>query len=562
MAQTDRTTGLVGETGMKVPVRAATTAAITLSGEQTIDGVACVTGDRVLVKNQVDTTTNGIYVVDTGSWTRSLDCDGTYDLKDGSLIQVSRGTANSRLVFVQTTADPIVIGTTSLVFQAINPGTPITTPLALASGGTGQITKATAAAALGVVSLTGAAGTANAQTAAAPSNYTAFTANDIFEYTPPVTNTGATTVTITPSGGGALAAQNVLWNNAALNGGELVISDRVLLMSDGAGNLHIVGNSSFLPMLRDLYAGDPGGRLTLTTAVPVTVADVTAATSVFYTPYKHSTAKIYNGANWVPYIFSELTLGLDSNAGHTNYHQSGKNFDVFLYNDVGTLRIGTGPAWTGDTARGAGAGTTELQLLNGRQTNKNAITLRFGNASGNTTAVAANQATYLGSFRTSADGQTQDAETARWVWNNYNRAPRPAKNPTETTDSWTYTVLTYRQANNNAANQLDVLRGLDEDTLYATVTATQSNDTLGTAVGVGIGIDSSTVNSAKHFEKNTTAVANQISCALHAIYDGYPGLGRHTVRWLEISAAVGNTTWVGDAGGTLLQTGISGRVFA
>ena len=64
MAQTDRATGLVGETGIKEPVRVATTANITLSGEQTIDGVAVVDGDRVLVKDQTTAANNGIYCVD------------------------------------------------------------------------------------------------------------------------------------------------------------------------------------------------------------------------------------------------------------------------------------------------------------------------------------------------------------------------------------------------------------------------------------------------------------------------------------------------------------------
>ena len=64
MSEISRTTGLVGYSGMKVPVRAATTAAITLSGEQTIDGIACVTGDRVLVKDQASAIANGIYCVD------------------------------------------------------------------------------------------------------------------------------------------------------------------------------------------------------------------------------------------------------------------------------------------------------------------------------------------------------------------------------------------------------------------------------------------------------------------------------------------------------------------
>jgi hypothetical protein len=54
----------------KASVRAATTGSnITLSGLQTLDGVALAAGDRVLVKDQADPTTNGLYNAATGPWT-------------------------------------------------------------------------------------------------------------------------------------------------------------------------------------------------------------------------------------------------------------------------------------------------------------------------------------------------------------------------------------------------------------------------------------------------------------------------------------------------------------
>lgn len=117
MSQLDRVTGLVGYSGMKVPVRVATTAAITLSGAQTIDGVAVVTDDRVLVKDQASGIANGIYVCDTGTWNRSSDCDGPYDLVSGSLVPVGpSGTANGGKVYQLTTTGTITIDTTSLTF--------------------------------------------------------------------------------------------------------------------------------------------------------------------------------------------------------------------------------------------------------------------------------------------------------------------------------------------------------------------------------------------------------------------------------------------------------------
>lgn len=115
---TDRRLGLVGNTPLKAPVTVATTVAITLSGEQTIDGVAVVASnsagvpDRVLVKDQASAVYNGIYDVSTGAWTRSKDANGNYDLARGTLVNVTRGTVNGNALFELSTADPITIDTT------------------------------------------------------------------------------------------------------------------------------------------------------------------------------------------------------------------------------------------------------------------------------------------------------------------------------------------------------------------------------------------------------------------------------------------------------------------
>lgn len=119
---TSRRQGLTGATAIKAPVKAATTAAITLSGEQTIDGYAAVTGDRVLVKDQSDSATNGVYVVDTSLWTRDLDFDGALDVQQGSLVFVINGTVSASILYELTTADPITVGTTGLAFTSVSPG--------------------------------------------------------------------------------------------------------------------------------------------------------------------------------------------------------------------------------------------------------------------------------------------------------------------------------------------------------------------------------------------------------------------------------------------------------
>ena len=116
MTSVDRIQGLSGSLAIKAPVKAATTAAITLSGEQTVDGVALVEGDRVLVKDQTDTTTNGIYDVSTGAWERSVDCDGNNDIRDGTMVLCGGGSTNADFVFKLNATEPIVVGTTALTF--------------------------------------------------------------------------------------------------------------------------------------------------------------------------------------------------------------------------------------------------------------------------------------------------------------------------------------------------------------------------------------------------------------------------------------------------------------
>jgi hypothetical protein len=119
--QTDRLDGLSSSTAIKGPCKAATTANVTLSGEQTIDGVSIVDGDRVLVKDQTTAADNGIYVASTGVWSRAKDCSSNRDVKQGTAVLVTGGSTNGPLWWV-TTADPIVIGTTSLAFgQNIQP---------------------------------------------------------------------------------------------------------------------------------------------------------------------------------------------------------------------------------------------------------------------------------------------------------------------------------------------------------------------------------------------------------------------------------------------------------
>ena len=101
---------------VKASVRVATTADITLSGTQTIDGISVIAGDRILVKDQSTSSANGIYDVAAGAWSRSSDADISAEVTTGLFTFVSEGTDNADSGWVLTTNDTITLGSTSLTF--------------------------------------------------------------------------------------------------------------------------------------------------------------------------------------------------------------------------------------------------------------------------------------------------------------------------------------------------------------------------------------------------------------------------------------------------------------
>jgi hypothetical protein len=100
----------------KASARVATTADITLSGTQTIDGVAVIAGDRVLVKSQTDGEDNGIYVVAAGAWARSSDANSSAEVTAGMFVFVEEGTTNADSGWILATNNPITLDTTPLSF--------------------------------------------------------------------------------------------------------------------------------------------------------------------------------------------------------------------------------------------------------------------------------------------------------------------------------------------------------------------------------------------------------------------------------------------------------------
>ena len=126
----------------KVNVLVATTANITLVGEQTIDGFL-TSASRVLVKNQTLSQNNGIYVSAAGAWTRSTDMN-TWAQVPGTVVVAEEGTVNGDLAFICTAIVGGTLGTTPITFSSFGTyladGTTLTltgNTFSIATGGVG-----------------------------------------------------------------------------------------------------------------------------------------------------------------------------------------------------------------------------------------------------------------------------------------------------------------------------------------------------------------------------------------------------------------------------------------
>jgi hypothetical protein len=162
-------------------------------------------------------------------------------------------------------------------------------------------------------------------------------------------------------------------------------------------------------------------RLTLTTAVPVTTTDVTAATTIYFSPYKGSRIALYDGTNWNMRSSAEFSIAVPATTSQM--------YDIFCYDNAGTPTLEL-LAWTNDTTR-----ATALVTQNGVLCKTGVLTRR-----------------YVGSFRTTTvSGQTEDSLVKRYVWNYYNRLRRSMQR-NDSTNTWNYTTNTVRQANGSAAN--------------------------------------------------------------------------------------------------------------
>lgn len=269
-----------------------------------------------------------------------------------------------------------------------------------------------------------------------------------------------------------------------------------------------------------------GGRLTLTSGTPVTTSNVTAAGTLYYTPYLHDKIALYDGTRWRVYTFTEISLSLTLT--------SGKNYDVFLYDNAGTLTLELSAAWTNDTTR-----ADAITRQNGAWVKSGATTRR-----------------YLGTLRASGTNTTEDSDSKRFVWNYYNQVPF-VDFRADNTDSWTNAGNGTLSAMNsgNAAWKHEFVVGLNEKPYEAMGSVASGSDG-----DIAIALDSAnTLDRAR-----ATIVNNRVVdvITMTSFWSGFPGIGYHYFQAMQTTRQASSVTFYGDNGAVLTSISMNSGLTA
>ena len=304
------------------------------------------------------------------------------------------------------------------------------------------------------------------------------------------------------------------------------LTDIMYYVADPAGTP--ASDKVTLARLGGVWPFVPGGRLTTQSGVAISTSDRTSQGTIYYTPYLHGGIRIYDGTRWKLYSFTEKSLSLTAT--------SGKNYDVFIYDNSGTLTLELSAAWTDDTTR-ADALTTQDGVYV-----KSGATTRL----------------WIGTIRASGTNVTEDSAAKRFVWNAYNQVQRPMAALTAAA-SWTYaTQATWRAMDNDTALRLQWVCGLAGSLVDAAASVVVGGLTINDSAEISIGLDST-----------SSPTATQLFAYLYYIqtangflttkYQGFSALGFHYLQALErIGSTAGTITFIGTQ--TEATSGIIGSI--
>ncbi len=210
----------------------------------------------------------------------------------------------------------------------------------------------------------------------------------------------------------------------------------------------------------DAYSG--ASKVNLTASITSEIQSFgIASTTLYFTPYKGNRIGLYSGSTWGIRSFSEISLALSTLT-------SGKNYDVFVYDNSGTPALELSAAWSDDTTR-----TDALTIQDGIRVKSSDATRR-----------------YVGTIRATASDSTEDGRTKRFVLNYYNRFPEklfacPAynNNNAETTYSGGASS-SFAAANSGVGNRIEFLSNGEDEVTFGLVAQAYASSATGVQFGI------------------------------------------------------------------------------
>jgi hypothetical protein len=317
-----------------------------------------------------------------------------------------------------------------------------------------------------------------------------------------------------------------------------------LTVNSGQNALVVSDGSNWQAVVSIARAGGstttPQGRLTLTSGMPVSSADVTGST-LFYTPSAAGSGVPLNdgSGNFAMVRFPECSQATADLSKSPAAVVANSNYDIFAWMDGAVARATRGPAWLTDTSRGTGVSTSEIDFTAIYPTNK------FGITNG----PLAGRGTLVGTVRSNASSQLVDSHLTRYVCNAYNPVPRHMS-VVELTESWpTLGDGLFRRVNGKAANVCNFVVCLPG----SFVDPTQAGFYVDFYANLACTISDGFCQSAAALDWVSGVPANLGVTSLSTfsldnpsgVFRGYAGIGLHTMSWLELSSTIsaGGSFW-------------------
>jgi len=252
----------------------------------------------------------------------------------------------------------------------------------------------------------------------------------------------------------------------------------------------------------------PGGRLTLTSGVPVTTSNVLDASTIYYTPHVHNIICLWDGADWVPNVFSEVSIAVGTVITERPY-------DIFGYLSSGALALEM-VAWTSQTVR-----ATDISLEDGRYVK-----------SGSKTHLL------LGTVCASSTTGIDDSTNRRFVSNTYNAVNKTSAMILTGENNHTYSTATWRAFNNSSNARFLFVSWIGSILFDVAISFNGSN--VGGVGGVGLNTTTTTSVNISSNSGGSQRATGRVACGLGYNYASLNQIsyGSATYNWPSLSGVI------------------------